>query len=89
MKCEMNESCHDCVVVSPGDRPTTRDPIGDVRIAFFEQALELAQLGDGKLREMLICEGAEQQIRLLRAAVPSPESELATQRVEHFPTVVH
>jgi hypothetical protein len=88
MKFEMNEPRHDCLVPL-GDRPTTRDPIRDVRIAFIEQVLELAQLGNGEPRETLIREGAEQQIRLLRAAVPSPEPQLATQRVEHFSIVRH
>jgi hypothetical protein len=89
MKFEMNEPRHDCVVVPLGDSLTTRDPITDVGIAFFEQVLELAKLGNGEPREMLICEGAEQQIRLLRAAVPSPEPQLATQRLERFSIVGH
>jgi hypothetical protein len=58
----VKEQRHNTVLVLLGDRPTTGHPIIDVRVALFEQALELAQLLVRELCEMSICKGAYQQI---------------------------
>jgi hypothetical protein len=80
----MNEQCDDVRIVLLGDRLTAGHPIIDLRIALVEQALELAQLLIRELGEMLICKRAYQQIGLLRTAMPSAESELATEHAGRF-----
>ena len=80
----MNEQCDDVRIALLGDRLTAGHPIIDLRIALVEQALELAQFLIRELCEMLICKRAYQQIGLLRTAMPSAESELATEHAERF-----
>jgi hypothetical protein len=70
-----------------GNRVAAGDPVIDDRVVFFQQALELTELFSGELREASIGKGADQQIGLARAAVPSAEAELATERLEHFSIV--
>ena len=80
----MNEQCDDVRIALLRDRLTAGHPIIDLRIALVEQALELAQFLIRELCEMLICKRAYQQIGLLRTAMPSAESELATEHAERF-----
>src|SRR5258707_14753448 len=75
------QQAHHVVVVRRRRRGAAGDPVEQVDVGAAEQGLESVELGAVKRRERGLGERAEDEVDLLRAAVPGAEQELPAANV--------
>ena len=70
-----SQQTHHVVVVLYGCSEATDYPIKQVRIGALEQSLETVELRAVEICEMDIGKSAENEVALLRPAMPAPEQQ--------------
>jgi hypothetical protein len=70
-----SQQTHHVVIVLLGCIKAANDPIKQVRIGALEQSFETVELRAVEIREMDLGKSAENEVALLRPAVPAAEQQ--------------